>query len=161
MTMPLSQKWRDAFRNLVTVLVGSERVQRMSRQRMLLQAPAPAGVHDGDDRPVGVIFDRNGTGVAVASIDEVRERHDPFVAKVAWPLDSHHPREIALLRPELGRMCKLGEQVRNDFLHFEPPPFTPDPEMCLRDVLREDARVVTKAIDGSRATRCSVLVQAG
>jgi hypothetical protein len=56
------------------MLVRTERVQRMRRQRVLHQTPAPPDVHDRDDRPVGVVLDRDGTRVAAIAIHEVRNQ---------------------------------------------------------------------------------------
>jgi hypothetical protein len=132
----------EASLDLLTVNVGAECVQRMSRQRVFNEMPRLAEVHDRDDRPVRVVFDRDRTSVPAVTIDEVRERHDPFVAKGARTFAAHHPREVALLRPELGRVRELSEQVRNDPVDVERLPFGPHIEVLLRNVLREDARVV-------------------
>ena len=98
------------------MLVGTEPVQGMRRQLVLHEMPAPPEVHDRNDRPVGVVLDRNCTGVAVVAIHEVGERHDPLVANPVGPVDVDHPREVPLLRPELGRMRELPEQMRDDLV---------------------------------------------
>jgi len=103
------------------MLVGTERVQGMSRQRVLHQTAAPAEVHDRDDRPVGVVLDCDRTRIAAFAIHEVRERHDPLVAKPVGAFGADHPREVALLRPELGRVRELSEQKRNDLVAVERP----------------------------------------
>ncbi len=124
---------------------------------MFDQVPAPPDVHDRDDRPVGAVLDRDRARVASLAIDEVLERHDPFVAKPVGPIDADHSREVALLRPELGRVCELPEQVWNNLVSVERPPLGSKPEMLLGDVLREDARVVAVPVDRSRAARRTVL----
>jgi hypothetical protein len=143
------------------MLVRTERVQGMRTQRVLHQTPGPPDVHDRDDRPVGVVLDRDRTGVAAVAIHEVGKRDGSFVANPVGPVDVDHPREVPLLRPELGRVRELPEQMRNDLVAVEPPTLAPEPEMLLRDVLREDARVVAEPVDGSGAARRTVLAQAG
>ena len=124
--------------------------------------PAPPEVDDRDDRPVGVVLDRDRTGVAVVAIDEVGERHDPLVANPVGRVDVDHPREVALLRPELGRVRELCEQIRDDLVARRARAARArEPEVLLGDVLREDARVVAEPVDGAGAARRTVLAQAG
>ena len=99
---------------------------------MLNQMPVPPDVHDRDDRPVSVVLDRDCTRVAAVAIHEVRERHDPFVANPVRPVEVDHAREVALLRPELGRVRELSQQKWNDLVAVERPPLGPDPEMASR-----------------------------
>src|SRR5256714_15421253 len=98
------------------MLLSTERVQGRGRQRVLHETPPPPQVHDWDDRPVGVVLDRDRTRVAALAIEEVRERHDPLVAEPVGPVDADHTREVALLRPELGRVRELPEQIWNDLV---------------------------------------------
>ena len=67
----LGQERRQARRELLTMLVGTEPVQGMRRQLGLHEVAAPPEVHDRDDRPVGVVLDRNCTAVTVVAIHEV------------------------------------------------------------------------------------------
>ena len=106
----------------------------MRRQRALNEAPAPPDVHDREDRPVSAVLNGDRTRVAAVAIDEVREREDPFVAKPDLPVEVDHPREVALLRPELGCVRELPEQIRNDLVAVERRPLRPEAEMLLGDV---------------------------
>jgi hypothetical protein len=89
------------------MLVGAKPVHGIRRQCVFDQVPAPPDVHDRDDRPVGAVLDRDRARVASLAIDEVLERHDPFVAKPVGPVDVDRSCEVALLRPELGGVCEL------------------------------------------------------
>src|SRR5207248_9611779 len=75
-----TQKRREARRELPAVLVRREGVERMRRQRVLDQAPAPPEIHDRGDCPVGAVLNRDRTRVRAVAIDEIRERHDPVLA---------------------------------------------------------------------------------
>ena len=60
---------------------------------MLDETPASTDVHDGGDRSLGVVLDRDRTRVAALAVDEVCERHDPFVADCSGVTDADQPRE--------------------------------------------------------------------
>src|SRR5919198_2955729 len=51
--------------------------------------------------------------------------------------------------------------MRDDLVAVERPPLAAEPEMLLRDVMREDAGVVAEPVDGPGAARRAVLAQAG
>src|SRR3954468_19763124 len=119
------QDRRQARRELLTMLVCAEPVQRVRRQVVLLEVPASTQVDDRDDGSVGVVLDRNCTGVTIVTIHEVWERHDALVANPVGATDVDHPGEISLLRPELGRMRELSQQMRDDFLSVEQAPLAP------------------------------------
>ena len=118
---------------------------------MLHQTSALPEVEDRNDRPVGVVLNCDRTRVAALTIDKVREWHDPFVAKPVCHVKADHSRQVALLRPELGRVRELPEQIRNDLVDCERSPPAPNLEVLLRDVVREDAGVVAEPVDGSGA----------
>jgi hypothetical protein len=88
---------------------------------VLDETSASTDVHDGGDRSLGVVLDRDRTRVAALAVDEVCERHDPSVADRSGVIDADQPREVALLRPELRRVRELMEQIGND------PPANPVP----------------------------------
>jgi GTP1/Obg family GTP-binding protein len=94
------------------MLLGVKRVQRVRWQGVLDETPPAADVDDWDDRPVRVVLDRDRARVASVAIDEIRKRDDAFVASGITRVKADDPRKVSLLRPELGRMRDLAQQMR-------------------------------------------------
>src|SRR5690348_7198212 len=123
----LTEQRPEPSLELAAVLVAVEGVERVRGQDVLVDPPAAADVHDRDDRRVRVELDRGRDRVGAAAVDEVLERQDAVVARVA--VQGHDAREVALLDPELGRAGELGEQVRNHAVAREARSWRVDPEV--------------------------------
>src|SRR5439155_1114516 len=111
-------------------------------------------------RPVCVELDRDGDTVGRALVDEVGEGQDPFVPDAGGGVHAEHPREVALLNPELRGTRRLVQEEANDCTGGNPPTRDRDLEPGLGDVVREQAGVVAEAVDGRRAGRDAVLLEA-
>src|SRR5829696_1039699 len=139
----LGEEWSESRGKLASILVATEVVQRMRRERVLQQAPALPHVDDRHDRAAGVVLDRHRARVAAVAIDEVRERHEPLVAQLGVD-DSC---EVALLDPQLRRVRQLREEVRDNLVRGEQARLAAEAEVLLGDVPREQTAVVAIAVD--------------
>ena len=132
----------------------------MRRQDVLGEPAVAADVHRGDDRSVRVVLDRHRARVAGAAVDELGERDDAVVANPVAPVEAHDTREIALLDPQLGTEREIVQEVRHDRVRLQARTLDREAEVLLRDVARDEARVVAKAVHRSRVARRAVLAQA-
>ncbi len=137
------------------VAVASE---RMRRERIFVEHPALAEIDDWPDRLLGVELERDRDAIRVA-VDEDLERQDALVEDLS-SCDAEHPREVALLERELGRVVHLVNQVCHCRIGVESRTLELCSEYRLGEVSHEDTRVVAKAADHRRQACDPVLAKA-
>ena len=121
----------------------------------LVDLVARAYIRDRVDLALRVHLDRESDRALLAVVEEVGEGDDARA-----PIRIDGPREISLLRPDLGPTAELGEQERDDVVAAELVPLLLVPE-ALGDLLGEQAGVVAEPAHGARGAADAVLPQAG
>ena len=123
---------------------------------MFSDVAATTHVDGRDDRAPLVDLDARRSRVAVARVEEVRERLQTLVDQ---PLvaSADDPAEIALLNPEFGSRAQLLLEERDHVVDRNVLP--PSHTECLGDVLCENARVVPETVHGGRAGAGAALGQ--
>src|SRR5919206_4759207 len=111
----------------------------MRRQEMLRDCSVFPAVDGGVGIALTVGLEGNSHGIRSAAVDEVRQRHNPFIAYALIRIERYHPCQVGTLMPELRTLAELAEQMVAHRGRLKLRSRRPDSELGFRNMPRQDS----------------------